>query len=249
MVFVEDDHMVQQLAPYGADEALGCSVLPWASESCPLWTDFEALNRVGDGGGEYRIVVSNQVAMSGFVGEGLAQLLDHPVTSWVLANVEVQDPPSTVVDREADVQQSESNRRNDEEIHPGNHVLVIPEEGHPALLLCGVRLSRWHVARHGGEAGADSKLHLLGLDLPRPPAVFARHPDDEGFGFLRDQRLSRSSPRPRTPGAAGTSGGARGGSFRHSRILRATIGSSIAAIRRSVAPHLGHRSASISKKR
>jgi hypothetical protein len=52
----------------------------------------------------------------------------------------VQDPPSAVVDREPDEQQSKPNGRNDEEVHPGDYVLVIPKERHPSLLLVRVRI-------------------------------------------------------------------------------------------------------------
>jgi len=49
--------------------------------------------------------------------------------------------------------------------------------------------------------------------------------------------------------AAGASGGARAGRPRHSRMRRAIAGSSIAAIRRSVAPQCGQRRASMLKTR
>jgi hypothetical protein len=48
---------------------------------------------------------------------------------------------------------------------------------------------------------------------------------------------------------AGSIGGDLAGSFRHSRILPATAGSSMAAIKRSVEPQRGQRKASISKTR
>ena len=69
-------------------------------------------------------------------------------------------------------------------------------------------------------------------------------------GPVTDRRACRPQPAPglgcQPP--KGSSGGARAGSFRHSRIFRATVGSSMAAMRRSVDPQRGHRRALISKK-
>jgi len=50
VIFVQDDHMIEQLAAHGTDYTLRGSVLPWASERCALRVDFEALDRVSDGG-------------------------------------------------------------------------------------------------------------------------------------------------------------------------------------------------------
>ena len=50
MVFVQDDHMIEQLASDAADDTLRGSVLPWASERGSLWIYLEALDRVSDGG-------------------------------------------------------------------------------------------------------------------------------------------------------------------------------------------------------
>ncbi len=141
----------------------------------------------------------DQESMSWFIREGLAQLLNHPASSWVLSDVEVENPSSSMVDREPDVQQSESHGGNDEEVHPCDHVLVIAEEGRPALPLAGISLLLGEVTRDRRKAYPDAQLRQLCLDLPRTPAVLGRHPDDEGFRFFRDRRSSRSGCRDRSP--------------------------------------------------
>jgi hypothetical protein len=113
--------------------------------------------------------------MSWFNREGLAQLLNHPASRWVLlSDVEVENPSSSMVDREPDVQQSESHGGNDEEVHPSDHVLVIAEEGRPALLLAGISLLLGEVPRDRRKAYSDAELRQLCLDLPRTPAVLSR---------------------------------------------------------------------------
>jgi len=49
MVFVQDDHVVEEFSAHAADYTLRGSVLPWAAEGCPLRVDLETLDRVSDG--------------------------------------------------------------------------------------------------------------------------------------------------------------------------------------------------------
>ena len=60
------------------------------------------------------------------------------------------------------------------------------------------------------------------------------------------RRIAAAAAGSRLSGAAGSSGGARAGSFMHSRIFRATLGSSMAAMRRSLDLQRGQHRASIS---
>jgi hypothetical protein len=45
MAFVEDDHMIEQVATAGANKPLTDAILPWALEACSLGLDPEALDR------------------------------------------------------------------------------------------------------------------------------------------------------------------------------------------------------------
>lgn len=63
--------------------------------------------------------------------EGIAQLLDHPAGRGMSGYVEMKDSPSTVVDGEPDVEEVEPDGGHDEEVHAGNHLPVVPKEGHP----------------------------------------------------------------------------------------------------------------------
>jgi hypothetical protein len=49
-------------------------------------------------------------------------------------HIEVEGSPSSVVEHEPNVEQGESHSGDDEEVHSRDHVLVIPQEGHPPLL-------------------------------------------------------------------------------------------------------------------
>jgi hypothetical protein len=138
--------------------------------------------------------------MEGFVGERITELLNHPASGWVCRHVEVKNPASTMIEREPDVEQLEADRRHDEEVHSGDHVAAIPQEGDPSLLGPGIGLGL--VARDRREAHLDSELRQLGLDLPSSPVILGRHPNDECLDVFRDRRSPGSGHGDRTPVAA-----------------------------------------------
>ena len=72
--------------------------------------------------------------MRGFIREGIAELLDHPASDRIPGHVEVKDPASAVVDREPYVEKMEADGRDDEKVHAGNHVPMVPQEGEPPLV-------------------------------------------------------------------------------------------------------------------
>ena len=78
-----------------------------------------------------RLVVVNQVAMSGFVGKGLAQLLDHPATSWVRRDVEVEHPAPMVSENEKHEENLVPYGRHNEEVDRDDLFDVVLEEGLP----------------------------------------------------------------------------------------------------------------------
>ena len=59
----------------------------------------------------------DQEADRGLIRERLPKLLDHPGSSGVGGHVDVQDLSAPMGDDEPYVEQLESNRRDDEEIH------------------------------------------------------------------------------------------------------------------------------------
>ncbi len=124
MILAEHDHVVEELSPNAADKALSGPVLPRASERRGHGTDAESLDREGDFCGEDRVVVEDQESVRRLIGECISQLLDHPASRRVRGHVVVKDLASAVIDREPDVEKSEVDGRDDEEVHPRNQVLV-----------------------------------------------------------------------------------------------------------------------------
>ncbi len=72
--------------------------------------------------------------------------------------VDVQEVPSIVLDDEPDIEQLESNGRDDEEVHRGDHVSVVSQERGPALSLGVIRPPLWQVARHRRQRNPEPSL-------------------------------------------------------------------------------------------
>ena len=113
--------------------------------------------------------------------------------------VDVQEVPSIVLDDGPDIEQLESNGRDDEEVHRGDHVSVVSQERGPALSLGVIRPPLWQVARHRRQRNPEPELLELGLDLPCSPAVFRRESSDKYPQLRGDPRSPGTGLRDRPP--------------------------------------------------
>ena len=117
MTFIQDGHMVEQIAAAVANPALGNAVLPRTSEAGPLGLDAEALYRVYHFVVELSAALEDEVFRSRVVRECLAQLLDYPCSGRLPGHVVVKNSPPIMRDNEEAVQQAEGQRRHSDEIH------------------------------------------------------------------------------------------------------------------------------------
>ena len=104
MPFVENDHMIVQIAAAVADPALSDAILPWASEASSLGLDAKALRRVDHFFIELLAPIKDQIARRRVVRERLAQLLDDPGTVRMLGHIAVEDSPPIMRNDEEAVQ-------------------------------------------------------------------------------------------------------------------------------------------------
>jgi hypothetical protein len=88
---------------------------------------------------------------------------------------------SITIDDEPDIEQLESNGRDDKEVHCCDRVSVVSQERGPALSLSLVGCSFRQIARHGRQADGEAELLELGLDLAGSPVVLDRETPDQGL--------------------------------------------------------------------
>ena len=102
MGLVQDHDMIEELPANGADEPLRRPILPGTLDRCALRVQTEALDHLGDCGGEDGVVVVDQESMARRIGEGFAQLLAHPLSGGSRCDIEGKDAPSPMIEREPD---------------------------------------------------------------------------------------------------------------------------------------------------
>ena len=78
MAFIENDHMVEQIASAVANPALGNAILPRTSITCPLGLDAKHLHRIDQFLVELRAAIKDQITRRSIVRKSLAQLLNRP---------------------------------------------------------------------------------------------------------------------------------------------------------------------------
>ena len=201
MVFVQNDHVIEQIPAAGTDEAFRHTVLPRALEAGALGLNAEALDCFNDFLIETPTAIEDQVLRRGIIWKGLAQLLDHPCTCRMFGDIELQNSSPIMGDDEEAVQYAEGKRRHDEEIHRGDHFAMVAEECSPSL--CRLRISgrSSHPAQHRTLRDIETKHLELAMNPWRSPSpVFGNHAEDELAQFLVHAFSSRTLAMPGEPG-------------------------------------------------
>jgi hypothetical protein len=114
---IEDDDVVETLAPNGPDDALDERILPWTDRTRHDFGDAQA----GDPATHRLVVdaiaVSQEPSWDGVLGKCFDQLLRRPRGGRMLAAVDVHDPAAIVGDQDEHEEDAAGQRRDREEIH------------------------------------------------------------------------------------------------------------------------------------
>ena len=125
MLFVQRDHVVEDLSPATSHPSFRNSILPrrlyarpfGLQSGCPQEGDHFVIER--------RIAIEDGISIRTRFGECLAQLLHHPLRCRVAGHIEVQNPAPSMLDHEKAVEQLECHCRHREEIERRNHLTMI----------------------------------------------------------------------------------------------------------------------------
>ena len=133
MMLIEHDHMVEQVATAVADEALSNAVLPRAFERSANGFHTKDFRSCQDFSAKSGIAVVNQIARRCVERKCLAQLLTHPGAGWMSRHIEIKDSSSIMCDDEEAIENAERECRHGEEVHRGDGLAVVLQEGLPRL--------------------------------------------------------------------------------------------------------------------
>ena len=208
MPFVHSNDMIQQLPPTAFDPALRHPVLPWTLER-----GLDRLNPEGShGSGNLHSVlpvpVEDQKPRNRAKRKGLPQLLRDSLARRMLGDVAVQDAPPVMSDHEKTVQHAKPDGGNREEVHRGNHFLMVAQKGQPPFTWLAVPRRSFHPAGDRPFRDVEPQHQQFPMDAWRSPSgVFRNHAEDQLPQLLRRRpspnRLPDSGDQPPIHAKAG----------------------------------------------
>ncbi len=155
MSLVEDDDVVEQLSPDGADDAFGEGVLPRRPWRADNLLESESGDGVSDEGVEDAISVAVKEAQGCVKREGVKHLAPCPFRSGMLSDVDVADAATVVIQNYEAVEDPEGGRGDSEEIDSDRSTKVVVEERPPGLRGWASRADR-HIPSYGRLAHGES---------------------------------------------------------------------------------------------
>jgi hypothetical protein len=130
---MQDDHVVQQVAPATSNPALRNTVLPWTAKGSAGWLASHLPHSRNHIGSKLCVSVEEQESVRLLVGPCFSQLLYNPKCMGISRHIEMQDLPPLVADDEKAVQNTKRERWDGEEVHRRNGLAMVSEERQPSL--------------------------------------------------------------------------------------------------------------------
>src|SRR5664279_2978659 len=128
MPLIQDDHVVQQVAPATSYPALRNPVLPWTAKGSASWLASHLPHSRNHIGSKLSVSVEEQESVRLLVGPGFSQLLYNPKRIGISCHSEVQDLTPLVADHEKAVQNTKRERWDGEEVHRRNGLAMVSQE-------------------------------------------------------------------------------------------------------------------------
>ena len=101
--------------------------------------------------------------------KGLPRLLHNPLARRMLGDVAVQDAPPVMSDHEKTVQHAKPDGGNREEVHRGNHFLMVAQKGQPSFTWLGVPWRSLHPAGDRPLRDVEPEHQQFPMDAWRSP--------------------------------------------------------------------------------
>jgi len=197
MFFVEHDHVVETLSPYGADDAFAVGILPWRAGCDQDFFDPHAVDPFREVIAVDAVAIADEKTRGFFVWKGVDDLLGGPYGVGIGGHIEVNHLSPIVTEHDENVQDAESDGRNGEEIAGRNIGHVVVQERSPGL-------RRWllgadHVLGHGRFGNVVAQQSQFGYDpWCAPHRVLSGHAANQIPDFAFDTRAT-GFPCPRLP--------------------------------------------------
>src|SRR5215471_5213141 len=163
MPLVDHDHMVQAFSANTSDYPFGITVLPWTSRRYRNLSDTQSIHSCTKIKTIDPIPITQQIARCCIERKGFQDLLRRPSSGRVFCDIKVQNTAAVMRENEENIQHTQLNRRNREEIDRNHLANVISKKRHPSLRWLSRLLG--HKPRHRPFRNLKSEL----LQFPMNP--------------------------------------------------------------------------------
>src|ERR1700738_206552 len=133
MHLTKNDDMIQGLAADRSDQPFGKAFFPRRGRGGRLVPDAHGAQSACDDGSIDPIAIPDHVARSPVPRKSLGYLTCNPLRGWVCCDIDPDEVSAIETNDHEGVKQVEANGRDNEQIHGGNFLRVIPQEGPPSL--------------------------------------------------------------------------------------------------------------------
>src|SRR5580700_10451688 len=133
MFVIENDHVVEALATYAANESLGIWILPGASRSREHFFDAHSFNTVAEVATVNSVSITDQIAWRTVFRKCFNHLLRSPSSSRMVSDIKVNHSAPFMRQNNEHKQYAEPGCRHREEVDRDQIANVIVQEGTPRL--------------------------------------------------------------------------------------------------------------------
>src|SRR3954471_18191565 len=180
---IQNDDMIQALAPDGADHALDVSALPGRARGGQHWFDAHGLHLLDELLAENPVPVAQQITWCRVPGKGLPELMSRPCGGRMRSHGKVQNATAIVGQHQEHIQDLKADRRHRKEIHRHQALDMIVEK-------CPPSWRRWssaaeHVFADAGFAHIEAQLEQFTMDARRTPErILTAHRPNQSTDLL-----------------------------------------------------------------
>src|SRR3981189_1927408 len=198
MHLAQDNDVVHTPTPYRSDQPFHKAILPGRGWCGRLVPDAHGAQSAGDDAAIDPIPIADEGARSLLPGKGLRYLTCNPFGRRICCDVDPDEVSAVEPDDDEGIEQVETDRRNNEQVHGGNVRRVVMQEGSPSL--AGWPPPFDHVLGNARLRDLKPELEQFAVDAWRAPKrVFDAHPPDQRAQLHVDLRSPSQWARLQTP--------------------------------------------------
>src|SRR6201981_930746 len=178
MRLAENDDVIQTLTPDRSDQPFGKAVLPRRGWCGRLVPNTPRATSTRDNTAIEPVPIADEVVRSLIPRKRLGYLTCNPFRCRICCDVDPGEVSAVYPNNDECIEEAQTDRRDDEEVHGGDLRRVVAQEGPPSL--AGGLPSFHHVLGDARLRDLNPELEQFAVDARRPPKrIFDADPPDQ----------------------------------------------------------------------